>query len=225
MLSGIALAGYDRWTLEEDQFLRRNWKTMHRRDIAAQLGRSKGAIVSRAKHLELEICDSPCLEEVRLKTSIMRDYFKEGYAFEVYVANTLFPRPDYDIEYFTTRRDDLAGRYIASTLNPDMQIRQRKSNHLFWVECKWRTRKSMRNGKLAVLSRVQLDRYCRFQEKEGKRRIYIVIGLDGRPNAPSRLFCLPIHEFNNQPWPPIGNLARFERSPTEPFQYWYGRLR
>ena len=158
-------------------------------------------------------------------SEIIRDFFKEGYDFEVYVANRLFPRPDFDVEYFTTRRDDLAGRFIASSLNPDMQIRQGKSDHLFWVECKWRTSQSVRNDKLAVLSRSQLDRYRSFQEKEGRHRVYVVVGLDGQPNAPSRLFCIPLKGFNDHPWPFMKRLKRFERSPTEPFQYWYGRLR
>jgi len=161
----------------------------------------------------------------RLVSGIKRDYFKEGYDFEVYVANSLFPRPDFDVEYFTTRRDDLAGRYIASALNPDIQIRHKKSDHLFWVECKWRTSQSVRNDKLAILSRAQLERYRSFQEKEGRHKVYVVVGLDGQAYAPSRMFCIPLEGFDNHPWPYMRRLTPFERSPTEPFQYWYGRLR
>jgi hypothetical protein len=159
------------------------------------------------------------------RSGVRRDYFKEGYDFEVYVANRLLPSPDFEVEYFTTRRDDLAGRYIASALNPDIQIRHKKSGHLLWVECKWRTSQSIRNDKLAILSRAQLDRYHSFQEKEGRHRVYVVVGLDGRPNAPSRMFCIPLEGFNDHPWPFMKKLKPFERSPNEPFQYWYGRLK
>jgi len=153
-----------------------------------------------------------------------RDYFKEGHAFEVYVANTLFPRPIYGVERITPRRDDLGGRFIASAKDPDLQIRHIKSGHLFWVECKWRTIKSVRNDKLAVLTRAQLERYRSFQEKERQQRVYVVVGLGGHAYAPSRLFCIPIGGFNGHPWPFMKKLTPFERSPSEPFQYWYGQL-
>jgi len=99
----VGLTSYERWTDEEDQFLRENWKTMSIKDVASQLGRSAGAVRSRFRHLELESSKGAYSREAgHPPSAAKRDYFKEGYDFEVYVANTLFPRPGYEIEYFTT---------------------------------------------------------------------------------------------------------------------------
>jgi len=153
---------------------------------------------------------------LRRKMSERKDHFEEGHTFEVYVANSLFPEPDFAVSHITTRRDDLGGRLVESAQNPDIEIRHRKSDHLFWVECKWRTSRSIRNCKLAVLTRNQLERYNSFQERERLHRVYVVVGLNGRPDSPSRLFCIPLKEFNNQPWPYLRMLVPFERSPAVP---------
>ena len=158
-------------------------------------------------------------------SGIRRDYFKEGHAFEVYVANSLFPRTTYDVERITPRRDDLDGRYIASAKDPDLQIRHIKSNHLFWVECKWRTSRSLTQGKMRVCKNIdQLLRYQEFQEKHRPEKVYIALGWwESTKNAPFKMYCIPLDKMKHA-WLDLDILGSFERSPSEPFQYWYGRL-
>lgn len=160
-----------------------------------------------------------------LESGVRRDYYKEGHAFEVYVANSLFPRPDYDVVRITPRRDDLDGRYIASAEDPDLQIRHVKSNHLFWVECKWRTSRSLTQGKMRVCRDMnQLHRYREFQKEHLPEKVYIALGwwLPTR-NAPFKMHCIPLDKMK-QAWLDLDILKSFERSPSEPFQYLHGRL-
>lgn len=160
----------------------------------------------------------------RLRSGDGRDYFREGHAFEVYVANSLFPRTDYVIERITPRRDDLDGRYIASAKDPDLQIRHIKSDHLFWVECKWRTSKSLVAGKMRVCNDIdQLLRYKEFQEKHQPEKVYVALGWWTK-NAPFKMYCMPIDKMMHA-WLDLDVLSSFERSSSEPFQYWYGQLR
>jgi hypothetical protein len=154
-----------------------------------------------------------------------RDYYKEGAAFEAYVVTNLFPTPRYVVQHITSARDDLNGRFIESAQDPDIHIRDTQTGHSFWIECKWRTDGSIRHRKLIICkSWAQFRRYNDFQSEHRYGKVYIVVGFNGRPDAPNSIFCIPLNELE-YPWHSLDRLEPYRRkSPTEPFDYSPGRL-
>ena len=153
-----------------------------------------------------------------------RDHYKEGDAFEAYVANKLFPEPYFDVIHATTRRSDLAGRKIVSATNPDLHLRDARTGDLFWVECKYRTDASIKDRKLIICkNRSQFDRYKKFQEEHRSERVYIVVGFNGRENAPNDLYCIPLDDLEYS-WLFLDKLRTFLRVPDRPFVYSMRRL-
>lgn len=132
--------------------------------------------------------------------------------FEVY-AKRLFKRSDFDL-----LRD---GRKIELEKNPDFQFWHKRSGHSFWVECKFRN--DHYDNKLDWCRPDQLESYKQFQEDVWPEKVYIVIGFGGRPLKPSSMFCMPLDEVENYGiYPNV--LVRYERNPTQPFDYQGGRL-
>jgi hypothetical protein len=164
-------------------------------------------------------------EQRHLDSGARRDHYKEGEAFETYVANSLFPKPRYVVRHMTTTRDDLKGRFIESAQDPDIRIRDTQTSHSFWIECKWRTDGSIRHRKLIICkSRAQMERYNDFQKEHSYEKVYIVVGFNGKPDAPNTVYCIPLGDLE-YPWRYLDTLEPFRRSSTEPFDYSPGRLR
>ena len=148
----------------------------------------------------------------------------EGEVFEVYVANRLFPWRDYDILDITPRIGALEDRYIESCEDPDLYVRHKRSNHSFYVECKWRTDASMKGRRIMVCkNRAQFERYRVFQAEHRPHKVYIVVGMNGTETAPSELYRIPLDSIND-PWLYPDVIEEFKRSPEETFKYINGRL-
>jgi len=154
-----------------------------------------------------------------------RDHYKERDAFEAYVATKLFPEPLYVVRRITSARDDLNGRSIESAQDPNIHIRDTQTGHSFWIECKWRTDRSIRHRKLIICkSYAQFRRYNDFQREHRCTKVYIVVGFNGKPDAPNSIYCIPLDELE-YPWRCLDTLEPYRRrSPTEPFDYSLGRL-
>jgi hypothetical protein len=160
-----------------------------------------------------------------LDSGSKRDHFKEGEAFETYVANSLFPKPRYVVRHMTTTRSDLKGRFIESAQDPDIRIRDTQTGHSFWIECKWRTDRSIKDRKLIICkSKAQFERYNDFQNEHGNEKVYIVVGFNGKPEAPDTIYRIPLSDLE-YPWRYLDTLEPFRRSSTDPFDYSPGRLR
>jgi hypothetical protein len=125
----------------------------------------------------------------------------------------LFKRSDFDL-----LRD---GRKIESEKNPGLQFWHKRSGHSFWVECKFRN--DYYNDKLDWCRPDHFECYKQFQEDVWPEKIYIVIGFGGRPLKPSFMFCMSLDEMENCCiYPNV--LEKYERDPTQPFDYQGGRL-
>jgi hypothetical protein len=84
----------------------------------------------------------------------------------------MLPDKEFAIVHATTRRDDLDGRKIESAKDPDFQVKHRNSNHLFWVECKYRS--ETYQDKVQWCEKYQLERYKEFQEKSVQRKFTLL---------------------------------------------------
>jgi hypothetical protein len=161
-------------------------------------------------------------KDVRQKESMkLKDLsFQKGNQFEAHVSR-LFLENDFTLLYVTTRRDDLNGRYNEAALNPDFKFKHLFSGHEFWVECKWRSQSI--NGSLEWCKDYQFKRYKEFQEGNRPFKVYVLIGLGGQASNPNRMFCMPLDDVRYPMiYPSI--YEKYERSPTQPFDYRGGRL-
>jgi hypothetical protein len=147
--------------------------------------------------------------------------FAKGDLFEVLVQRML-PDKEFAIVHATTRRDDLDGRKIESAKDPDFRVRHRNSNHLFWVECKYRSEPYQ--DKVQWCEKHQLERYKEFQEKVGREKVYIVIGLGGIASRPTSIYCVPLDEIK-YPGLFLTTLQPYKHPRNHPFSYVNGRLK
>lgn len=147
--------------------------------------------------------------------------FAKGDLFEELVVK-LLPEQQFSIIHATTRRNDLSGRRIESAKDPDLHIRHRKSNHKFWVECKYRG--DLYEDKVNWCRQYQLDRYRAFQEERRPEKLYIVIGFGGMVTRPESLYCVPLDDMK-YPDLYLTTLQPYWHPRNRPFDYSCGRLR
>ena len=74
-----------------------------------------------------------------------------------------------------------------------------------------------------LLKDYQLDRYLQCQERCPPEKVFLVIGLNGTPSDPDRMFCVRLDdiEYAN---PYLSRLEQYERLPGKDFWYESGRL-
>lgn len=127
--------------------------------------------------------------------------FEKGRAFELYILNTFFSKEYYDLLHFTSNYSEIE-RFVQSDYLPDIQVKDRDTQNVFWIECKFRT-KTDYQGNLEITSDYQLNRYYNINEK-----IIFVIGLGGSPKRPNNLYFVPIDYV--YPMQHISELGRFK---------------
>lgn len=157
------------------------------------------------------------LNEVK---ALFGNTYAKGDLFEDYVRN-LFPDEEYGLVHVTPRANDHDGRKIESRLMPDFQFRHRRTNHLFWVECKYRA--DLFRGKLQWCEPWQLERFKKFQESSRPAKVFIVIGLGGKSSKPHQMYCIPLDEIQYPGLYP-NTIAQYLRPPNNIFRYSAGRL-
>ncbi|MEM3513048.1 MAG: hypothetical protein QXH13_02590 [Thermoplasmata archaeon] len=152
--------------------------------------------------------------------AMLGDTYAKGDLFENYVIDH-FPQEFFKILHATTRRDDLGGRQIESAKNPDFHLQHIPSGHKFWVEAKFR--RDLFQNKLVWCKEFQLKRYKEFQEEVRPEKVFIVIGLGGRPTSPETMYCIPLDEIEY-----VGlylhKIEHYRRDPTAEFRYRNGVL-
>lgn len=109
-------------------------------------------------------------------------------------------------------------RFVESDCNPDLVIRDRKTNQIFCVECKYRSR--LVNGYYDWSYPSQMDRYFSYA-RERNIPFYAVLGLGGTPDFPSEIFCVPLEEAKT-PQIHINTLQKYHHNPRGDF-LWAGR--
>lgn len=148
------------------------------------------------------------------------DSYSKGDLFEELVID-LFPDNIYTVIQFTTRREDLDGRFIEQAKFPDIRLRHEPSGHQFWVECKFRS--STYQNKLHWCESYQLQRYREIQEMVRPEKVFVVVGLGGACNNPESMYCMPLDEVQ-YPGLYLNTIQKYRRDPRADFYYQAGRL-
>lgn len=143
------------------------------------------------------------------------DSFIKGDRFESHVA-TYFPESYYKIVQATTTRNDLEGRRIEQSLQPDFKFRHEMSGHCFWIECKFRG--ALLDDKIQWSDIAQLERYKRFQESVRPERVFVVIGYGGTPSCPNSLYCIPLSNISYPGLYPNA-IEKYKHRPDRMFWY------
>ena len=144
--------------------------------------------------------------------------YEKGVAFEKYVIGLFDPK------YFALNEwtRDISGKtngyIVESDANPDLVMRYKPSDDRIAVECKFRS--FLYKGALHWTSAKKLNGYTAYAERTGYPT-YIVVGLGGVPDAPERMFCVPVAEAKYPVlYPSV--FEKFKRTATKRF-FWDGK--
>ncbi|HEY3363134.1 MAG TPA: hypothetical protein VGK06_15290 [Methanosarcina sp.] len=132
-------------------------------------------------------------EDYQTEPDIESENVEKGNKFERYVVDK-FDDKLFSIVEWTTDMCRKHNRFIESDCNPDLVIRDRKTNEIFCVECKYRSR--LVDGFFNWSYLDQIDRYFSYS-RDRNIPFYIVLGLGGSPDSPIELFCVPLEEAKN----------------------------
>jgi len=154
------------------------------------------------------------------ESNLQSENVEKGDKFERYVVNRFDDRL-FSIVEWTTDMSRKHNRFVESDCNPDLVIRDRNTNEIFCVECKYRSR--LVNGYFDWSYPEQMNRYFSYAH-ERKIPFHIVLGFGGSPDSPSEVFCVPLEETKN-PQIHISTLQKYHHDPTEALLWENGILR
>jgi hypothetical protein len=136
------------------------------------------AILTRAIKVVQKIQDVINEPETKLK----------GKEFEDFTRSHLFTKNDY--ECLERTPNYIQNDYIESLKKPDFKFRSRKRGKEFFVEAKYRS----------VLNRGSFefkpDQLSRYKDYNKETPVYIVIGVGRQPQAPQKVFLIPIKDIS-----------------------------
>lgn len=116
--------------------------------------------------------------------------FIKGDDFETFLRKKIYTYPQYELVMKTHSYTSNQGDYIEMTKYPDYLFRD-KDGKEFYVEAKYRA--TTFREKLDWCKPYQLERYKQIAQT---KKVFIAIGLGGRPKYPKRLFILPMEKVN-----------------------------
>lgn len=145
---------------------------------------------------------------------------QKGDDFERYVVD-LFDEKHFSLVQWTTDMARKHTRFVESDCGPDLVFRHRRTNEIFCVECKFRSK--LFKGKLQWSAPRQLQRYRVFA-RDNDIPFYVVIGLGGKARKPKKMFCIPLEETKSPALSPE-LFEKFERSPKQKFFWKNGVLK
>jgi hypothetical protein len=145
---------------------------------------------------------------------------RKGDDFERFVVD-LFDEKYFSIVQWTTDMTRKHSRFVESDNGPDLVLRNRHTNEIFCVECKFRSK--LFRGKLRWSTPKQLGRYRVFEDNN-ETPFYVVIGLGGKARKPKRMFCIPLNKIKFPVLSPEF-LEKFERNPKKTFFWKNGALK
>lgn len=145
---------------------------------------------------------------------------QKGDDFERYVVD-LFDEKNFSIVQWTTDMARKHTRFVESDCGPDLVFRHRRTNEIFCIECKFRSK--LFKGKLQWSASRQLGRYRAFA-KDNEIPFFVVIGLGGKARKPKKMFCIPLAEAK---FPALSPelFEKFERNPKKNFFWKNGVLK
>lgn len=154
------------------------------------------------------------------ESNLQSEYVEKGDKFEKYVVDRFDDR-FFSIVEWTTDMSRKHNRFVESDCNPDLVIRDRKTNEIFCIECKYRSH--LINGYFNWSYPEQMNRYFSYAHE---RRIpfHVVLGFGGSPDSPSDVFCVPLEEAKD-PQIHISKLCKYHHNPTEALVWEKGTLR
>ena len=115
--------------------------------------------------------------------------FVKGEDFENYVERYIFPKEEYTLIYRTPNEAMNAERFVESSLYPDFQFRDKKTDKKFWVEVKYR--QDSYKDKIMWATEAQLKRY---KEYDKKLPVFVAIGVGvyGNASMPDYFYIVPV---------------------------------
>jgi hypothetical protein len=117
--------------------------------------------------------------------------YRKGAQFENFVCS-LFKPESWVVEDRTKDWSHKLSRPVESDQNPDLILRNKKTDKRVAIECKFRTRVWSDGGVTGIVwPKEYADRYKKFAE-EKKIPVYIAFGLGGNPKSPNELFLVPL---------------------------------
>jgi hypothetical protein len=123
------------------------------------------------------------------------DPYQKGARFEKYVS-TLFPEPDIIVQDRTRDNSKLLNRLVESDGYPDFVFRNKKTNKIFAVECKWRGQWAQsKNGEIGLWwNGVHSERYSAY-EKKTSIPVFIAFGIGGSPEKPKEVYFMELAQL------------------------------
>jgi len=153
---------------------------------------------------------------------IKSEHWERGVNFEKYVKSLLDPK-DFSIILWTkdrSRKDD--GTPCEADYYPDYTIRYIPTNKKFSIECKYRSR-LQENKMLSWTYPKRLEQYYEIAERDNLP-LFIIIGVGGLPDSPSRMFRIPLEDIKNQCVLSPEFYTKYERKPKDKFEWKFGTL-
>ena len=146
-----------------------------------------------------------------------------GLKFERYVLAHFDLKPyksrkktDFKIVSWTGDYGKNEGYAIETDSEPDLIIRHLDSESKFAVECKYRSH--LNNGQIDVGHKSNLVNYEKYASNNPDIPTYIVFGLEGQPDNPSRMFCVPVSHIKYVRTY-VNYFKDYERNPQDMFSF------
>ena len=151
------------------------------------------------------------------------DSAKIGLAFERYVLSRFDLKPYKSSKKTIFQLVSWTGDYgknynysIETDSEPDLIIRHLESGVKFAVECKYRSH--LNGAKIGLGKRWFLDHYKKYASNNPDIPTFIAFGLEGQPDNPDRVFCVPIGEVRIAN-PNVNEFEDYERNPQDMFLF------
>lgn len=115
------------------------------------------------------------------QTQSFEKKFEIGRKFEDYVIERLTPN------------FDILGRDARG--KPDLKVISKEHGNIFWIECKYRNKFDIENGKPGVRwAKKEVTERYKGVELASKEKVFIVIGMGDKASRPKRMFLFPRSE-------------------------------
>lgn len=117
---------------------------------------------------------------------------QKGNEFEDYVIQLLGKQKDV---IFIGKVSDYHKNGISASENKEPDLKFKFQNTAIAVECKWRS--SFKNGNIFWAKNYQISNYNNYQNTK-QEKVYIAIGIGGKPNLPAKLFIVPLFRLTKE---------------------------
>ena len=117
---------------------------------------------------------------------------QKGNEFEDYVIQLLGKQKDV---IFIGKVSDYHKNGVSALENKEPDLKFKYKNNAFAIECKWRS--SFTKGAINWAKDYQINNYKSYQNTK-QEKVYIAIGIGGKPNLPAKLFIIPLFRLTKE---------------------------